>query len=68
MTTTATMAASQDNSTTTTTITEGMRRQFHRDGFLVVPNGTFKRILIRTHLEQNQQRVNLINVVSTYLH
>ncbi|KAK3815592.1 MAG: hypothetical protein JOS17DRAFT_759962 [Linnemannia elongata] len=31
------MAASQDNSTTTTTITEGMQRQFHRDGFLVVP-------------------------------
>ena len=62
------MAASQINSTTTTTITEGMQRQFHRDGFLVVPNGTFKHILIRTHLEKNQQRVNLINAVSTYLH
>ncbi|KAG9072017.1 hypothetical protein KI688_006239 [Linnemannia hyalina] len=32
------MAASQDNPTTTTTISEGMRRQFHRDGFLVVTN------------------------------
>ncbi|KAF9329016.1 hypothetical protein BGZ91_000742 [Linnemannia elongata] len=32
------MAASLDSPTTTTTITEGMRRQFHRDGFLVVPN------------------------------
>ncbi|KAG0289576.1 hypothetical protein BGZ96_006908 [Linnemannia gamsii] len=32
------MAASQDSSTTTKMFTEGMRRQFHRDGFLVVPN------------------------------
>ncbi|KAK3842684.1 MAG: hypothetical protein J3R72DRAFT_442180 [Linnemannia gamsii] len=33
------MAAAQDNATTTTMmITKGMQRQFHRDGFLVVPN------------------------------